>query len=72
MKVRRKAKRQISALSFFAYRPEGLINGKKTRSYPNGDAADSQSDGSRNTDGANTVEAKGSPKVPARNNAKPS
>jgi hypothetical protein len=42
----------------FGYRSRGLSDGTKTRSYPNGDAANSQPDRGCNANGAGVVEAK--------------
>jgi hypothetical protein len=54
-------------------RSRGLNDGKKTRSYPNGDAAGSQPDRDSNAHGAGAVEAKQSgPTVDTPNYAKPS
>ena len=57
----------------FDYRFRELSDGKKTRSYSNGNAADSQPDRGSNAHGAGAVEAKQSgPKVDTPNYAKPS
>src|ERR1700678_3346176 len=57
----------------FGYRSRGLSDGKKTRSYPNGDPTDSRRDRGCKAHGIGAVEARqSSPQVDTPNYAKPS